>query len=216
MNAAAPSSSFDMSSEAQSERARRPRSASRAKLAKRFFESTYTAWEEQGDIALRRAAFHDPMGFVNMVARLMPQKIEHTTPTDGMTDDRLAQLLDLAEGMLRLKGSGAHRLDHENGLIDVTPSKGGGGPGRVGDVAGRGSTSTSRDAAEPEPAQEYNKLEVPEGPYNDHTPVTPYISNNAIPHPVGRPFAKSDFAVEHDNKAALNGLEDEIDPASLF
>jgi hypothetical protein len=220
MTVASPSSAFalDTSPEAQAAR-RRGKTGNRNKLAQRFFESTYAAWEEQGDQALRRAAFHDPMGFVNMVARLMPQKIEHLTPTDGMTDERLAQLLDLAEGMLRLRASHPHLLDHENGLIDVSLTKGGGGPDRSGDAAGGGSTSTIRDAAEPERQEALNGLNVSrehvDSVYDDRTPVTPFRSENAIPHPVGRPFPKEDHVVSAENRRGLE-LTDDIDPASLF
>jgi hypothetical protein len=264
MTVPTPNSHFDTSPEAQSERGRRPKGASRAKLAQRFFESTYTAWEEQGTAALRRAAFHDPMGFCNMIARLMPQKIEHVTPTDGMTDERLAQLLDLAEGMLRLRASHPHLLDHENGLIDVSPTKGGGGPERGGVAAGGGSTSTIRDTAAgggststirdtaadrpnqplnplkpdwaPNSEQTYTpeqldvltpvrrKLEETDSIYDDRTPVTPFRSENDIPHPVGRPFPKEDHVVSAANRRGLEltaeGVNeersDEVDPASLF
>ena len=128
-----PRSYFDTSSEAQRERSRRGRkTGSRAKLAQRFFEDTYAAWEEQGPSVLARAAFHDPVAFANMVARLMPQKIEVSTPTDGMSDERLAEMLDFAERMAGLKAeqakvlqgdviaaalpSPAHKLADENGL----------------------------------------------------------------------------------------------------
>src|SRR3989304_2943743 len=89
------------------------RTGSRAKPAQRFFEDTYGAWEEQGPSALARAAFHDPVAFANMVARLMPQKIEVSTPTDGMSDERLAELLDFAERMAGLKHEQAKVIQGE-------------------------------------------------------------------------------------------------------
>lgn len=112
MTAETPSSYFDTSKEAQSRRGKRAK-GSRAKLAQRFFEDTYAAWEEQGPSVLARAAFHDPVAFANMVARLMPQKIEVSTPTDGMSDERLAELLDFAERMAGLKAEQAKVLQSE-------------------------------------------------------------------------------------------------------
>lgn len=140
---------------------------SRAKLAKRFFEDTYAAWEEQGPSVLARAAFHDPVAFANMVARLMPQKIEVSTPTDGMSDERLAELLDFAERMAGLKAEQAkvlqgdviaaalpspaqalqpasvppHKLADENGLCTVSPAEGGGG--RCAEMGGGGENTSS-------------------------------------------------------------------------
>src|SRR4051812_43993652 len=126
MTAQAPNSLFDTSSEAQSVRRRGVR-GDRSKLAKRYFADLYEAWEEQGPIVLSRAAFHDPMGFARMVASLMPQKLEIVHPTDGLTDERLAQLLEMAERIAALKAQGFSLAD-TNRLIDVTPEEGGGGP----------------------------------------------------------------------------------------
>jgi len=134
---------------------------SRAKLAQRFFEDTYAAWEEQGPSVLARAAFHDPVAFANMVARLMPQKIEVSTPTDGMSDERLSELLDFAERMAGLKAeqakvlqgevieaaalpSPAHKLADENGLRTISPAEGGGGRCAEMGVGGENTSSTLR------------------------------------------------------------------------
>ena len=236
MTAAPPSSNFtlDHSPEAQSRRGKM-KGASRAKLAQRFFEETYAAWEEQGQIALNRAAFHDPMGFCNMIARLMPQKVEHSVTTDGLTDERLADLIELGERMVALRQSASSAA-----LIDVTPSvvamhnapdeksplsrcaeEGGGGPLSSSVAAGGGSTSTIRDNSGEIIPDDPNKLKVTEPDSGkaviDATPETPYSSENAIPHPVGRPFATLDHDVERANKSALaQSGEPDIDAASLF
>lgn len=175
MTTDAPSSYFDTSSEVQRERSKRGRKVgSRAKLAQRFFEDTYAAWEEQGPSVLARAAFHDPVAFANMVARLMPQKIEVSTPTDGMSDERLAEMLDLAERMAGLKAEQAkvlqgdviaaalpsppHKLADENGLRTVLPEEGGGGPlGEMG-VRGENTTSTLRPIRAETPDNDANGL----------------------------------------------------------
>lgn len=78
------------------------RKGSRSLLANSFFRDLYGLWEEQGEQALRRAAFHDPVKFVGIVAQLMPQKIEVTQPTDGMSDERFEELIAMAEQMAEL------------------------------------------------------------------------------------------------------------------
>jgi len=204
----------------------RRRTGSRAKLAKRFFEDTYAAWEEQGESALARAAFHDPMGFVSMVARLMPQKIEVSTPTDGMSDERLAEMLDMAERMAALRSSGAmalpaiaHKPADENGVTLDHAEEGGGGP--LGLDGARGVSSPHPITADPG--------RIAETPHNlldrsNDAIVEPearslerqIAETPSLPYPVGRPFAKPDHAIERENRNALAAVEDDIDPASLF
>lgn len=77
----------------------------RAKLATAFFDDTYALWAEQGEAVLRRAAFEKPMEFAAMVAKLMPAKLEITTPTSGLSDERFQELMDLAERQLALSAS---------------------------------------------------------------------------------------------------------------
>jgi len=205
------------------------KTGSRAKLAKRFFEDTYAAWEEQGESALARAAFHDPMGFVSMVARLMPQKIEVSTPTDGMTDERLAEMLEMAERMASLRAATviegtaglpllAHEPAYENGLSAVGTEEGGRGPDRVGPA--RGVNTSDAVTADPGRIAEtpHNKLDVAdsnssaaerqvaEAPHNE-------LDVADLPYPVGRPFPKDRASVERANRAKL---EEDVDPASLF
>jgi len=208
--------------------ANRRRTGSRAKLAKKFFEDTYAAWEEQGESALARAAFHDPMGFVSMVARLMPQKIEVSTPTDGMSDERLAEMLDMAERMARLRaGDGAkviegvqpvatlpsaHEPADENGLHTVAAEEGGGGPLGLGGA--RGVNTPHTFTAEPGRIAEtpYNKLDDPDSgsaTAERHVAETPFKP----PYPVGRATPEADHQIERRNRAKL---EDDIDPESLF
>lgn len=91
----------------------RRKTGSRAKLAKRFFEDVYAAWEEQGESVIARAFFHDPVASMQMVARLMPQKIEISTPTDGMSDERLAEMLEYAERMAGLRAEAARVIQSD-------------------------------------------------------------------------------------------------------
>lgn len=198
---------------------------SRAKLAQRFFEDTYAAWEEQGPSVLARAAFHDPVAFANMVARLMPQKIEVSTPTDGMSDERLAELLDFAERMAGLKAeqakvlqgevieaaalpSPAHKLADENGLSLNGAEAGGGGPlARMGG-GGENTSSTLRADPAEDPHRPFRALNEPSSS-DLATPSSP------LPYPVGKPFATPGHVTEKQNRHGLSRDED-IDPQSLF
>lgn len=81
-------------------RARRRRKQSRS-LASRFFRDLRTAWAKDGPECIRRAARHDPLAFVAMVARLMPARAADTMfPGEGMTDERLAELIAWAKQMM--------------------------------------------------------------------------------------------------------------------
>lgn len=218
---------------------------SRAKLAQRFFEDTYAAWEEQGPSVLARAAFHDPVAFANMVARLMPQKIEVSTPTDGMSDERLAELLDFAERMAGLKAeqakvlqsevieaaalpSHAHKLADENGDLANSAEAGGGGP--LCEMGGGGENTPSTLRADPAKASDTtsNALNVlPERADPAKDPHRPFRALNEpsssdlatpsspLPYPVGKPFATPGHVTEKQNRYGLSRDED-IDPASLF
>lgn len=78
--------------------ATRGKKGARNKLAASFFANLYEIWEEQGDAILRRAAFHEPMKFADMVAKLMPQKIEFKDTTlEDMESDKLRELIERLE-----------------------------------------------------------------------------------------------------------------------
>jgi hypothetical protein len=196
---------------------RRHRNGSRAKLAKKFFEDTYAAWEEQGESALARAAFHDPMGFVSMVARLMPQKIEVSTPTDGMSDERLAELLEVAERMAALRAQGvatpllAHELADENAVTLDQAEEGGGGPDRAHLLGGINTPSALRPPRADTPVAQHNRLDVPDS--DPATPSSDIAETPSLLYPVGRACPETDAAVERRNRAKLH---DDVDPASLF
>lgn len=224
MTAETPSSYFDTSREAQQRRGKR-RQGSRAKLAQRFFEDTYAAWEEQGPSVLARAAFHDPVAFANMVARLMPQKIEVSTPTDGMSDERLSELLEFAERMAGLKAEQAkvlqgevieaalpsppHKLADENGLRTISPAEGGGGRCAEMGVGGENTPSTLRADPAEDPSRPFRALNVlqPEAAFNGGE------QKSSLPYPVGRAVPLQDHEAERLNRAKL---AEDIDPASLF
>lgn len=208
MTAQAPNSLFDTSSEAQSAR-RLGRRGSRAKLAEKALNDLCQVWDEQGIEAVRRMAFHDPSGFVKTVTALLPQKIEHTFPTDGLSDNRLADLLEIADAM-------AKRLlaTDEKRLIDVTPERGGGGPDRVGVGAGEGCPSPDRDVAAPVSTDPSNGLDVTPPANSTADRLIAEESDYAMQPPVGKPFATPEHDEKRENLRKLR--EDDIDPASLF
>lgn len=200
------------------------RNGSRSKLATKFFEDFYEAWEEQGYSALMRAAFHDPVAFVSIAARLMPQKIEVTHPTDGMTDERLAEMLELAERMAGLKAEAAkvvqgqvvdappslpaitsHAATFENGAaLDLAREGGGEGKAR-GTFAAGNTQSTCRDAGAADTRQRHNGLEAS----SSAMPMRPCRSCGVELTP-----AEIDLCSRCGAPAAP--LEEDIDPESLF
>jgi len=199
----------------------RRKTGSRAKLAKRFFEDVYAAWEEQGESVIARAFFHDPVASMQMVARLMPQKIEISTPTDGMSDERLAEMLEYAERMAGLRAEAArviqgqviegdaaaalpsppHKLADENGDPRNAVEVGRGGPLRR--MGGGGENTPHAIAAE--------RAESADTPQQHNT-----LEQAKLPYPVGRPFAEPDHSVSARNRARLAEPSEPIDPQSLF
>jgi hypothetical protein len=106
---------------------------SRNAVANKFFEDLHGLWQEQGEAVLRRAAFEKPMEFASMVAKLMPQKLEITTPTDGLSDDRIEALITLAERMAALKAGVSPSMTIEGTARLI---EGEGGSPRAGDTRG--------------------------------------------------------------------------------
>jgi len=123
------------------------RTGNRAKLATRFFQDIYAAWEERGDAVIRQVAFHDPAKFLAVVAHLMPQKIEVAQTTDGLSDERMEQLIELAS----LMAAGASPTPLAGNTADGAPGvqliegevveAGGGGPERAGPLGGENDPS---------------------------------------------------------------------------
>lgn len=104
---------------------------SRNALAQRFIGDVQAIWDEAGEACLRRAIFHDPMKFTQMVAGTLPQRIEHVADTQGMSEERYLELMQSVEAAIEAK-------KRERGAPPAlaapgdAPIEGGGGPPAVG------------------------------------------------------------------------------------
>jgi len=98
----------------------RPR-GSRNKLTEAFLTDLNELWQEQGPAVLRRAAFESPIKFADMVARLLPAKIEvrDSSPIEDMEYDRIKQCLALLNELQLQQRLLAETVP----LIDVTPKQ---------------------------------------------------------------------------------------------
>lgn len=121
------------------------RKGARTKLANAVMVDTLAAWEKHGRIALDRLAVLEPDKFTTFIAKVLPKeiKVEHTTATEDMSDERLADLIDFADQMVTLKAKGAviiegHAVEllnntaaepfnHENMHLNADKTKGGRG-----------------------------------------------------------------------------------------
>lgn len=124
--------------------------ATRNSLGRHFVRDLQGLWEEQGEAVLRRVAFHNPEKVLAAMVQLMPTQVENVTPTDGMSDERLALLLEVAERMAALRSHG-NTADGGRGIIDLHAGQveeGGGGPPALGPSGG--GYVVVHTAAEPE------------------------------------------------------------------
>lgn len=86
---------------------------SRTELSTAFYDDFIRVWQDCGESALRRAQFHDPMGFVKVAASLMPKQLDVTTTTvQEMEDEQLERLLTLVTSAL---GERSAALEEEAG-----------------------------------------------------------------------------------------------------
>lgn len=105
-------------------RAGRPK-GSRNKVTEMFWSDLHAVWEDQGEAALRRCAFHKPEILVQVMAKLMPAKLEiDVGPTDGISLERMEQLIALAERMASLRNGAPASVTIEGHALEV---EGGGG-----------------------------------------------------------------------------------------
>lgn len=163
---------------------------SRVKLAENVVSDVLDSWREHGPIALARVACLDPGKYLDFIAKVLPRevKLEISTPTDGMSDERLAELLEYAERMAGLRTEQAR-------VIEAKPAPFGPPP----------LTAAEQRAL----AQRRDMLDQ----HDALAAGTPALPSQTLPHPVGRAVPVPARETERRNVAKLH---DDIDPASLF
>ena len=168
------------------------RGGTRVKLSQKFFEALSADFEEHGVEAIARMRFLRPDVYVSVIAKLMPQKIEISTPTDGMTDEQLERLIAYAEAKI------AEANTIEGRTITVAPS-------------------LPPPLAEAPPTSAEQRAEAVRRDMLDQSDAAnaaaPKLPSQALPHPVGKPFARPDHEAERINRAKLH---DDIKPEDLF
>jgi len=111
-----------MGNEVQMKR-RKELKKSRTELSTAFYDDFIRVWQDCGESALRRAQFHDPMGFVKVAASLMPKQLDVTTTTvQEMEDEQLERLLTLVTSAL---GERSAALEEEAGSRAELPAPAG-------------------------------------------------------------------------------------------
>lgn len=128
--------------------------------------------------------------YVSVIAKLMPQKLEITTPLDGMSDDQLAYMLEIAESL-----AGGQVIEGQ--MRNVTPT--------LPPIAPAPATKAAQRAEEQRRGlhDQHDALDA----------VAPVIPASTLPYPVGRVSPVADREIERRNVAKLN---DEINPEDLF
>lgn len=78
----------------------RPR-GSRVKLVEDVVTDVLDSWRRDGPIALARVASLEPGKYLDFIAKVLPRevKLEITTPTDGLSDERLTEMLDVLDAI---------------------------------------------------------------------------------------------------------------------
>lgn len=179
---------------------------SRAKLGEAFFAELYSDFLEHGPQVIAQVRFRRPEIYMQVISKLMPQKLEISTPTDGLSDERLSELLEFAERMAGLQAEQAKVI--EGSAVDVTPAL----PApqvTLESLAKPPSRSPGRDAA-----AEARKADLRDQAAAAQSGEPPRPS--PLPYPVGRAVPLSDREAERRNVAKLVDEGDDIDPASLF
>jgi len=171
----------------------------RARWSEEFMADIEAAWKEQGPTVIARAMFHDPAGTLKALIGILPKhaKLEITTPTDSLSDERLEQLLAYAEARV------AEGLTIDADMRNVTPLAAP-APPPMG-VAPPTSAEQRAEAVRRDMLDQSDAANA----------AAPKLPSQALLHPVGKPFPAADHDVERINRAKLHD-DSGIDPASLF
>lgn len=170
----------------------------RARWSEEFMADIEEAWKEQGPTVIARAMFHDPAGTLKALIGILPKhaKLEISTPTDSLSDERLEQLLAYAEARV------AEGLTIDADMRNITPLA---VPAPF-DGAPTLKAAQEREALRADLHAQHDAIESV-GAAKHALP--------AIPYPVGKVVEPIDRDVERRNLAKLDD-DSGIDPASLF
>ncbi len=166
-----------------------------------------------------------------MVAKLMPQKLEITTPTDGLSDDRIEALITLAERMAALKAgvSPSMTIDGQAVLLE-----GEGGSPHSGDTRGEVVDVAPYTTDNPKPLSHLLDLPAPapvqptklsslkaETVYDDLNPTTGQTATEPTElQPDSRKhipkIGPGEIPTTKISSLKPPAPEEDIDPASLF
>lgn len=87
---------------------------SRHKLEEAFLADLSADWNDHGPEAIAEAREKDPVGYVKVVASLLPKKVDSATPLDGISREQLGNAISALESWLALgKVEGAGTGDGE-------------------------------------------------------------------------------------------------------
>ncbi|WP_375397314.1 hypothetical protein [uncultured Sphingomonas sp.] len=166
----------------------------RARWSEQFMADIEAAWKEGGKSVIDRAMFHDPAGTLKALIGILPKhaKLEITTPIDGMTDEQLERMLEIAERF----ADGA--VIDGTRMRNVTPTL----PPPLADAPPT-AAQIAAEALRRDMIDQHDALAA----------ATPVLPSQVLPHPVGRAVPVSAREEERRNIAKLH---DDVDPASLF
>lgn len=170
------------------------RKGSRVKLVEDVVTDVLDSWRQHGPIVLERLACLDPGKYADFIAKVLPRevKIEHTTFTDGMSDEQLERMLEIAERF-------AAGAVIEGSMRNVTPPP--------FSIAPPTEAAQRAEALRRDMIDQHDALRAVE-------PVIP-APTSPLPHPVGRAVPVSARDEERRNIAKLHD-DNEVDPATLF
>jgi len=171
---------------------------SRTKLAEDVVTDVLESWRRDGPVVLARLAALDPGKYADFIAKVLPRevKVEHRM-IDSISDEELQMMLEIAERMA------AGAIIIEGNAVDVTPKA------LAAPAPFEGAPTTKA-------AQEREALRADLGAQGDRLNAVGAVKQAfpSIPHPVGKPFPRSDHEAERINRAKLD--DGGVDPASLF
>jgi hypothetical protein len=80
----------------------RPKEA-RDRLSRAFLTAFADSFEKEGADAIKRVCMEDPSTYVRVAASLQPKELEITDPLRSLTDEKLAEVIELLTANIRAK-----------------------------------------------------------------------------------------------------------------